>query len=200
MQTNPPVPIESHALGTLSYIRASMESAGSFVVPGTAGIVMGIIGVLASGVASVPALLSHWLEIWLVAAAVALALGGALIARQATRGSAPRYLGPVRKFVLCLAPSLLAGTVLTVVLLRAGMDRLIPGVWLLLYGCAVLSAATATSATITRLVSAMGALFVVLGLIAFALPPGEQSLMLGLGFGGLHLIFGSLIGRFRHGS
>jgi hypothetical protein len=83
------------------------------------------------------------------------------------------------------------------VLVTAGLAALIPGMWLLLYGCAVLSASTVTSAAITRLVCSMGGLFVVLGLITFALPTAH-SFMLGLGFGGLHLLFGLLIGRSTH--
>ena len=47
MQTNRPVPIESRALGTLSYIRASIDAASSLAVPGLAGIVMGAIGAAA---------------------------------------------------------------------------------------------------------------------------------------------------------
>jgi hypothetical protein len=50
MQTNRPVPIESRALGTLSYIRASIDAASSLAVPGLAGIVMGAIGAAASPV------------------------------------------------------------------------------------------------------------------------------------------------------
>ncbi|HEV7716177.1 MAG TPA: hypothetical protein VGO53_11310 [Steroidobacteraceae bacterium] len=199
MQTNRPVPIENHAVATLTFIRASIESAGLFVVPGMAGIVMGIIGVLASVLASVPSLLGNWLEIWLVAAVLAFALGGALIARQATRSGQPRYFAPVKKFLLCLSPALMAGAVLTLTLWRVDMERLIPGVWLLLYGCAVLSASTVTSATITRLVSAMGCLFVLLGLIAFDLPPSGHALVLGIGFGALHVIFGILIGHSTSG-
>ena len=40
MPDNTPVPIESRALGTLSYIRASIDAASSLAVPGAAGIVM----------------------------------------------------------------------------------------------------------------------------------------------------------------
>ena len=45
----------------------------------------------------------------------------------------------------------------------------------------------------------MGGLFVALGLLALVLPDGLHTLMLGLGFGGLHLLFGFLIGRADHG-
>src|SRR5271154_3049338 len=136
----PPVGIESRALGTLAYIRTSIESSSSMDVPGMAGIVMGIIGVLAAVVVSFPRWAPHWLGIWLFAAPVALLFGGALVARQIARRGHTRYLGPARKFLLCLCPALFAGAVLTFVLWNTQMTSVIPGMWLLLYGCAVLSA------------------------------------------------------------
>src|SRR5271166_4910262 len=167
MQSDVPVSIESHALGTLAYIRTSIESSGSLVVPGTAAVVMGSIGSLAAIVASMPRWASHWLAIWLVGGGIAFIVGGALMARQAAQTGHARYLGPVRKFLLCLCPALLAGAVLTFVLWHAAMENLLPGTWLLLYGCAVLSASTVTIARTMRLLCIMGALFVVLGSIAF---------------------------------
>lgn len=194
-----PIPIESRALGTLAYIRKSIDSSGSMAVPGMAGIVMGAIGVVATIAASVPRGVSHWLEIWLIAAAVALVLGGATMARQAAESGHARYLGPVRKFLLCLCPALFAGAVLTTVLWRSNATQLIPGLWLLLYGCAVLAASTVTIARTMRLISIMGMLFMLLGLLAFVSAPRVHTLILGLGFGGLHSIFGVLIGRVSHG-
>jgi hypothetical protein len=199
VQSEAPAAIESRALGTLAYIRASIESSGSMDVPGMAGIVMGIIGVLAAAVVSLPRFASHWLWIWLVAAAVALLLGGALVARQIARRGQSRYLGPARKFMLCLCPALLAGAVLTWVLVSVSLTGIIPGMWLLLYGCAVLSASTVTNTAIARLVCVMGALFVALGILTFALPGAAHTAMLGLGFGVLHILFGILIGRSTHG-
>jgi hypothetical protein len=195
-----PAAIESRALGTLAYIRTSIESSSSMDVPGMAGIVMGIIGLLAAIVVSLPRWAAHWLGIWLAAAAVAFLLGGALVARQIVQRGHTRYLGPARKFLLCLCPALIAGAVLTLVLVTAGMANVIPGMWLLLYGCAVLSASTVTTAGIARLICIMGAIFVALGLMTFALPATAHTAMLGLGFGVLHVIFGFLIGRSSHGS
>ena len=199
IQSEAPAAIESRALGTLAYIRASIESSSSMDVPGMAGIVMGIIGVIAAIVVSLPRWAAHWLGIWLAAAVVALVLGGALVARQIAQRGHARYLGPVRKFLLCLCPALLAGAVLTLVFWNTGMTHIIPGMWLLLYGCAVLSASTVTIAGIARLICIMGGLFVVLGLMTFALPATAHTAMLGLGFGILHIIFGFLIGRLTHG-
>jgi hypothetical protein len=198
LHSEAPVAIESRALGTLAYIRASIESSSSMDVPGMAGIVMGIIGILATGLVSLPRWAPDWLWIWLAAAAVALLLGGALVVRQIAPRGRTRYLGPARKFLLCLCPALFAGAVLTWILGSGGLAALIPGMWLLLYGCAVLSASTVTSAAIARLVGVMGGLFVVLGLMAFVLPATTHTAMLGLGFGGLHLLFGLLIRRSTH--
>jgi hypothetical protein len=187
------VAIDSHALGTLNYIRASIEAAGAFAVPGIAGIAMGGVGVLATVVASLPGLGAYWLEIWLLAAMAAAAIGAVLVARQSAR--VILYRGPARKFVLSLCPALLAGAALTVVFWQEGLTSLIPGMWLLLYGCAVLSASLMTNAAMVRLIALMGALFVVYGIIAFQLPIRWHNYTLGLGFGALHLLFGILIGR-----
>src|SRR5258708_24063775 len=72
---NNTVAIDSHALGTLNYIRASIEAAGAFAVPGIAGIAMGVVGVVATIVASIPGLTAHWVGSWLIVAMAASALG-----------------------------------------------------------------------------------------------------------------------------
>lgn len=198
MHSEVPISIETRALGTLAYIRTSIELSGSMVVPGTAGVLMGSLGVIAAIVASTPRWAPHWLAIWMLAGGTASLAGGALMAREAAQSGHARYLGPVRKFLLCLCPALLAGAVLTFVLWQAGVERLLPGTWLLLYGCAVLSASTVTIASTMRLICIMGALFVLLGSLAFALPPAVHTLILGAGFGALHIIFGLLIGRLSH--
>lgn len=195
MRSNNTVAIDSHALGTLNYIRASIDAAGAFAVPGTAGIAMGAVGVIAAGVASIPALGAHWLAIWLAAAAVAAGVGVILVARHRSGIGLPLYRGPARRFVLSLSPALLAGGMLTVVLCQAGDARLVPGVWLLLYGCAVLSATLVTAPAMVRLVGTMGALFVACGAVAFEVAARWHNIVLGGGFGVLHLVFGFLIGR-----
>lgn len=195
MASEVPVSIETRALGTIRYIRSSIEASGSLVVPGTAGVLMGSIGLLAAVITAAPRFAPHWLAIWLTACMTALLVGAAVMARQAAQTGHAGYLGPVRKFLLCLCPALLAGAVLTLALWHAGIESLIPGAWLLLYGCAVLSASTVTIARTRTLIAGMGALFMLLGCAAFALPSGDQSAMLGLGFGVLHLVSGLLIAR-----
>ncbi|HUN27766.1 MAG TPA: hypothetical protein VMU67_15800 [Steroidobacteraceae bacterium] len=185
------VALDAHALGTLRYIRASMDAAGLLAVPGSAGVAMGTVGLLAMLLAADPLLARRWFAIWVGAAAVALATGSALIVHQAARAGAPLYRGPARKFLLCLSPPLLAGALITLALWRRHELATIPGIWLLLYGCGVTAASTLT----LRPVAFMGVAFLALGFAALELPARFANLLLGGGFGGLHLIFGIVIGR-----
>src|ERR1039458_8787578 len=86
------------------------------------------------------------------------------------------------------APSLLAGAVMTLVFYRAGISGFLPGVWLLLYGAAVLAGGYAS----VRVVPIMGVCFMLVGTVALFLP-GWNDVLLTIGFGGLHLMFGTVI-------
>ena len=77
---------------------------------------------------------------------------------------------------------------------RAGTTALLPALWLLLYGCALIS----VSATTRRLIGVMGALFVLLAVPAYLLPPPVPALTLAAGFGGLHLAFGVILRSRSH--
>jgi hypothetical protein len=184
------VALDSHALGTLQYIRASIDAAGLLAVPGSAGIAMGAVGVLAALLVALKVVAVPWLEIWLIAGLVAVAAGTALMVYQVGSRGTALYRGPLRKFLMCLCPPLLVGAVLTWQLWVHGQSALIPGVWLLMYGCAVMAASTLTR----RALAVMGALLAALGVIALQVPVIDQNAVLGVGFGGLHLLFGMLIG------
>jgi hypothetical protein len=190
------VALDTHALGTLQYIRASIDAAGLLAVPGSAGIAMGAVGILTALLVSLKPLAEHWLQIWLIAGLVAIACGTALMVHQVLARGTALYRGPLRKFLMCLCPPLLVGAVLTWQLWLRADFTLIPGIWLLMYGCAVMAASTLTR----RALAVMGALLAVLGIIALQVPVTFQNAMLGLGFGGLHLLFGILIGGGRRGS
>ena len=143
-------------MDNLRYIRRTMERAGSFTaVPGMGGVLMGSTALAAAWAAGPPPAAARWLAVWLVEAVVALAIGMAGAALKSRRASMPLLSGPGRKFVAGFAPAMLAGAVLTVVLFRAGVAALLPGVWLLLYGAAVVSGGWAS----VRVVPADGRVF-----------------------------------------
>jgi len=194
MQSANAVRIDSHAVATLRYIRESMDAATSVAVPGSAGLAMGSVGLLAMLICSTPALREYWLAIWLASAALGGGLGFALVTRPASLRGLMLYGTPLRKFGLCLFPALFGGAVMTAVHWSSGNLHAIPGTWLLMYGCALISASVAA----TRTIGVMGGAFVALGVLALFLPDRLQIYMLGAGFGGLHVLFGLLIGRARH--
>jgi hypothetical protein len=188
--------MDEHAHATLRYIRASMDGAASLAVSGSAGIVLGSVGICAALLAASASLRAHWLNIWLMSAPIAIALGAAVLARQWYAQGRTLFGAPVRKFVLCLAPSVIAGALLTADDLLDGRVHAIPATWLLLYGSAMLAASVVTR----RLLGWLGTLFLVLGVIALLAPTSAQNVLLGTGFGGLHLLFGVyLMGRGSHG-
>lgn len=164
-------------------------------VPGSAGIVLGTIALLAAALCLAPDFHKYWLAIWLSAALLGAVLGSILIVRESSLRDLRLVGTPLLKFALCLSPSLGAGLVMTAVHWFGGNQHAIPGTWLLLYGCALVTASAAT----TRIIALLGGLFVMFGLAALLLPDRLQILMLGGGFGGLHIVFGVLIGRQGHG-
>ena len=176
-------------MDNLRYIRRTLERAGSFTaVPGMGGVAMGMVALLAARLAVLQPGAGGWLAVWALAAAVAMAIGIAGAALKSRRFQIPLFSGPGRKFIAGFVPALLAGAVLTAVFYRAGISGFLPGVWLLLYGAAVLSGGSAS----VRVVPIMGACFMFVGTVALLLP-GWNDILLPVGFGGLHLIFGTVI-------
>jgi len=189
-----PVEIHSHATRNLKIIRETMERAATFTaVPGWGGVLMGLVGLGAAVAAHfVPA--RDWLNVWFAAGMLSILVGSAAVVEKARRSGAPLDAPGARKFLLAFAPPLLAGGVMTLALWMNGYRAVIPGVWLLMYGTAVM----AGGAFSVRIVPLMGICFQVLGAVALFVPFFWGNALLGAGFGLLHVVFGILIAR-RHG-
>ena len=102
--------------------------------------------------------------------------------------------GPAQKLALAFAPAMVVGALLTGALLRIGANDLLPGVWLLLYGTAVV----AGGAFSVRIIPVMGLSFMMLGALALFTPAWLGSWLMVGGFGVVHVVFGIQIAR-RHG-
>ncbi|MCC6345379.1 MAG: hypothetical protein IT166_24470 [Bryobacterales bacterium] len=190
-----PVPIHQHALDNLRFIRETMERTSSFTaVPGWGGVAMGVTASLAAILAGLQADSERWLSIWLIEALLAIGIGVYSMHRKAVRGGSTVFSAPTRKFALSFAPPLLAGCILTGALFPAGQARLLPGLWLLLYGTGVMTG----GAFSVRVVPAMGACFAGLGAVCLFSPEAWGNWFLLAGFGVLHMIFGAWIAR-RYG-
>jgi hypothetical protein len=176
-------------MDNLRYIRQTMERAGSFTaVPGKGGVLMGLAALAAARLSGGRQGDARWLAVWTGAAALALAIGIAGAALKSRRFRMPLFSGPGRKFIAGFFPAVLAGGLLTVVFFQAGLSVFLPGIWLLLYGAGVLSGGSAS----VRVVPLMGGCFMVAGALAL-LVPAWNPILLPAGFGGLHVIFGSII-------
>jgi hypothetical protein len=187
--------LHARAADNLRYIRDAMERAGAFTaVPGRGGVVMGVTALAAAWLAARAGSEALWLKVWLAEAVLALLIGLAAIRRKASRAAVSSASGPARKFALALLPPLAVGALLTLALGRAGFLSLLPGVWLLLYGAAVVAAGVFSVPAVPLL----GACFLLLGAAALFSPPSWGNAFLAAGFGGLQIGFGLYIAR-RHG-
>lgn len=189
VETPPP---EIGAAEHLRYIRDVMERSSSFTaVPGYGAIGMGLSAIVAAAIASGQETEDGWFAVWIVEAVVALAFGGWMLVRKARAVGVPLQSGPARKYFLTLVPPLAAGALLSGVLWNAGQADLLPGTWLLLYGVGTVTGGI----TSVRVIPLMGVSFMVLGAVALLLPFLPPNLLMALGFGGLHVLFGWIIAR-----
>ena len=172
-----------------------MESAAAFTaVPGFGGVIIGATALVAAFVATRQSGPAAWLFTWMVEGVLAFVVASAAMIWKARRAQTPLLSRPGRKFVLSLAPPLLAGALLTVVLYRMGYVGILPGLWLLLYGAGVVTG----GAFSVRIVPLMGLCFMVMGGIALFCPATWGNILMALGFGALDIVFGAVI-AWRHG-
>jgi hypothetical protein len=183
------------ALEHLRVIRQTMERSSAFTaVPGWGIALMGVTALIAAPLAFRQRTAEGWLAAWLIEALVAATLALIMMHQKATRLGTEILSISGRKLFVGLLPALAAGGLLTIALMRSGPVGMIPGVWLVLYGVAVMQA----GAFSVRTVPAMGAAFVVAGAVTLTVPWLWANVMLAVGFGVLHMIFGIIIAR-KHG-
>lgn len=187
--------LQARAMDNLRFIRQTMERASAFTaISGWGTVIIGLTAIAAAVIAARADTAPEWLAVWLAEAALSLAIAGVAMVRKASLADLPLLTEPGRKFVLSFSPPMVVGGLLTIVLVRAGLESALPGAWLLLYGTGVVTAGTFS----VRIVPVMGFCFMALGAAALFVPPGWENVLMALGFGGLHIAFGTLIAR-RYG-
>jgi hypothetical protein len=187
--------LHARAMDNLAFIRNTMEAAGAFTaVSGWGMVAIGALSIIVAFVAAQQTTATGALSIWLALAVFSPLLMIWAMVRKARAANMPLLSGPGRKFVLSFSPPMAVGALLTLVLFRAGLMETIPGVWLLLYGTAVV----AGGAFSVKIVPVMGLCFMAAGVIALFAPLAWAPWILGAAFGGLHIAFGIPIAR-RHG-
>jgi hypothetical protein len=181
-----PIPIDARAADHLRYIRETMQGAAEFTaVPGWGGLAMGVSALGAAYLASVLAP-GRWLAVWLIEAFVAVCIAAPAAATKARRANSSLFTGPGRKFVLSFAPPIIVGGLLTLNAWHTGAVASLPGIWLLLYGTAVVTG----GAFSVRAVPIMGLCLMGVGGLALFAPASWGNLFMAIGFGVVQIVFG----------
>lgn len=182
-------------MDNLRFIRETMENAGSFTaVSGWGQVAIGVTALAAAAIASRQSTPGAWLATWIVEAVVAVAVGSFWIVRKARATGISLNSGPGRKAAICFSPPLAGGAILTPFLYRSGGVALLPGMWLLLFGIAVVTG----GALSVKIVPLMGLVLMALGAAALLAPPSWGDAIMAAGFGLVLIGFGVIIAR-RHG-
>ncbi|HKP83167.1 MAG TPA: hypothetical protein VJT69_14145 [Pyrinomonadaceae bacterium] len=190
-QPEPPA-LHDRAMDNLRYIRETMELATAFTgISGWGEIAIGVTALIASAIAAQQATFNAWLAVWIAEGLISLLIAGWSMDRKTRTIKMPLGSGPGRKAVFSLTPPMLAGGLLTIVLVQAGLTNAIPGVWLLLYGTGVITGGMYS----VKVVPIMGICLMVLGAMALFSPPAFANWFMAAGFGGLHVVFGAIIVR-----
>ena len=186
--------VQSQAEENLRFIRSTMESASAFTsISGKGLIFTGLVGLLAAWL-ELTSNQSPSLVIWLTALVIAVTGSTSLTLLKARQQGTTLLSASGRKLLYAFSPTMFVGGLLTWFLASAEQTGLLPGIWLSVYGAAVMTAG-AHSISMIKLV---GAAFIALGIFAFMLAH-YSTLALALGFGGLHLAAGYLIWKYHGG-
>ena len=197
---------EKEIQNELAAIRGLMERSAKFIsLSGLSGILAGIYALIGAGFAynvvnnAFPAqlpnniLVDDEVKIKLIIIAVLVLIasiltGYALSARKAKQKGQSIWTPTSRTLLFHMATPLVAGGLLILVLLAHGHYGIVSASSLIFYGLALVSASNFTFSDVKYL----GLCEIVLGLIAACLP-GYGLLFWALGFGVLHIIYGSLM-------
>jgi len=187
--------LHDRAADDLRYIRSAMERAGAFTaVSGRGYILLGLSALVAAFFAARTTTLSAWLTVWGAELLIAATIAAITTTQKARRMGMPLAGGSGRKLLLGFTPVMAAGGALTFALLQADARELLPGMWLAVYGAAVVAGGVYS----IRPVPILGASLLALGSLALLVPSIPGDVALAVGFGGLHIVWGILIAR-NHG-
>lgn len=193
--TSHPINLSDRAMENLKFIRQTMERATAYTgVSGIGQVIVGLTALIASWAAAQQTEASHWIFIWVSEAVVSLVISSLMMVKKSRHLQLPLWSETARRYLLGFTPPMLAGALLTTVLYQHSLFEMIPGVWLLLYGTAIIAGGTYS----VQVVPVMGFSFMLLGVFALLGPTLWGNALMALGFGGLHMLFGLWIAR-RYG-
>jgi hypothetical protein len=189
-----------HAEHTLVTIRTLMERSQRYQhISGYSGLVAG--GCVWVGCALLWSGRLPWSHeanfavVWGTVFLVAFGIHCLLTFKRARHRGEPVWSRQARTVAMAILPGFVASVVMSVVLTRAGLVDVVPGVWLLLYGCGTL----ATSFFAPHSIRWLGIVCLTLGAASLLVYPGHPVLTMAVGFGLTHVAHGIcvLVGEWR---
>jgi len=173
----------------LELIRTMMERANRYEhLSARAGLKVGLVAILG-------ALSFCWLDatrpvtfgsVWGVVFLTSVAVTVHEQVREVRALRLPVWTGPARRLVQALLPACAVASILTCQAFVHGRHLELPGIWMLCYGCGVLSTMTYAPPVVLPI----GVGFLVLGALTLFLGPGWAVFMMALTFGVGHLALG----------
>lgn len=199
LATEEHTPIAQRAEENLVYIREAIARSDSFTgISGWGMMAMGLIAIVGSWLAPQSRMLDGWLYSWAFVAVVACSVGVIAMCIKAYVRKTPLWAGSGRRFAMSFTPPILVGVVLSEVFYQNYLEHLLPCMWLMLYGLAVLNG----GAYSVKPVPIAGAAFLLLGFWAGFMPLDVPTVVadylvrdavLAIGFGGIHLVLGAIV-------
>ncbi|MDG2323418.1 MAG: hypothetical protein P8M08_07850, partial [Akkermansiaceae bacterium] len=134
-----------------------------------------------------------WHQIWYVVLGLVVIFNTVLIVRKSQREKKPLFSPGLRAACRAIVPPLVVGFVGGQVLVEAELYPYVPAVWMSCYGLALMG----TGSFSPRSMWNLGAAFVMTGIFVALFPrtglPLLDNGIMGVAFGGFHLIYGALI-------
>ena len=134
-----PTPIHLHAMDNITFIRDAMDRSSGFTgVPGWGMVIVGGLATLGSYIATLRLSPDWWFDVWIVVGLVSMFIGMVALKVKAVRLKSSVFSASGRRFLVCFAPAITAGIILTDALFWNGGQQLLVPMWLTLYGVAVI--------------------------------------------------------------
>ena len=169
-----------------------MQQASAFTAfSGWSLILIGVTAMVTAVTAPAAPGATSWLLFWIGELVLALAIAVMATLRKTIAAGEPLWSGPALKFTFSVAPSLIVGALLTAALARSALAHLLPAVWMLLYGAGLVSGGMFS----LRIVPLTGVAFMTIGTFALFTPASWGNALLAVAFGGLHVVFGTIVAR-----
>lgn len=183
--------LHKRAEENLQYIRTSMESATLFTaVSGKGYVITGVSALAATWLAEQQSEPTRWLLVWMLELVVASSLILVMTAKKAANQGDYLWSASTKKLLFAFSPAMLVGGVLTVSYALQDNIAGLPGIWLSLYGAAVMTGGAYSVIALPM----MGASFLLIGAVVL-LSTVPAGLVMGLTMGFLHIVCGFWVWR-----